>query len=228
VLKLYELDRGNTQILGATRSCPHAGVETINKVCHVKYAGTGKQLMVGNAETGEVEATGFSEGDLLMYTANDWQRNLQNGCLGKLTKVYEQPKKVNIGDEETPIMRTAIGEATFENVQHFLLDTDVDLIAYAYALTVHKSQGSQFKRVIVPVRKSRVLDRTFVYTAVTRAQVQVILVGDADAARKAIELPPKAFSRKVGLGSMLSLGTAQLRPSDQKIALVLTPVTAEK
>lgn len=204
VLKLYELDLGNTQILGATRSCPHAGVETINKVCHVKYAGTGKQLMVGNAETGEVEATGFSEGDLLMYTANDWQRNLQNGCLGKLTKVYDQPKKVNIGDEETPIMRTAIGEATFENVQHFLLDTDVDLIAYAYAITVHKSQGSQFKRVIVPIRKSRVLDRTFVYTAVTRAQVQVILVGDADAARRAIELPPKAFSRKVGLGAMIT------------------------
>ena len=203
VIRLYEQDRANTQILSATRSCPHAGVETINRVCHVKYAGTSKQLKVINADTGELETTGFSEGDLLMYTANDWLRNLQNGCLGKLEKVYEKPRKVNIGSEGEPIIRTAISEAVFENVQHYLLDTDIDLITFAYAITVHKSQGSQFKRVIVPIRKSRVLDRTFVYTAATRAQVQVIFVGNAEEARKAIELPPRAFSRKVGLGSMI-------------------------
>ncbi|MCY1552119.1 hypothetical protein D9M68_884960 [compost metagenome] len=50
------------------------------------------------------------------------------------------------------------------------------------------------------------LDRTFVYTAVTRAQVQVILVGDSIAIQSAINAPPKAFSRKVGLVEMLKAG----------------------
>lgn len=203
VIELYERDRDNTQILGATRSCPFAGVETLNRVCHVRYAGQGRHLMATNPETGEVEATGFCEGDLLLYTANNWQRNLQNGCLGKLTEVFDQPAKVNLGDDEHPDMRIALGRAVYEGVEHYVLDSDVDVMQHAYAITVHKSQGSQFKRVIVPIRKSRVLDRTFVYTAVTRAQVQVILVGNVDAVRAAVALPPKAFGRQVALGSML-------------------------
>ncbi|MNP42296.1 RecBCD enzyme subunit RecD [compost metagenome] len=108
-----------------------------------------------------------------------------------------------MGADGAPIMRQAIGVAVFEGISQYMFDTDVDLIDYAYALTVHKAQGSQFQRVIVPVRRSRILDRTLVYTAVTRAQVQVILIGDGAAIRAAIDQPPKAFSRKVGLGEML-------------------------
>ncbi|MNJ67909.1 RecBCD enzyme subunit RecD [compost metagenome] len=108
-----------------------------------------------------------------------------------------------MGDEDKPCIRTAVGIARFEGVKHFVLDTDIDSLELAYSITVHKAQGSQFKRVIVPVRKSRILDRTFIYTAATRAQVQVILVGDIEAVREAIKLPPKAFSRRVGLRSML-------------------------
>ena len=203
VLRLYEQDRDSTQILGATRSCQFAGVETLNRVCHVRYAGQGKHLMATNPETGEVEATGFCEGDLLLYTANKWERNLQNGCLGHLMEVFERPTEVNLGDDENPDMRIALGRAVYEGVEHYVLDSDVDVMQHAYAITVHKSQGSQFRRVIVPVRKSRVLDRTFIYTAVTRAQVQVILVGNEDAVKKAVALPPKAFGRQVALRSML-------------------------
>lgn len=54
VLRLYEQDRDSTQILGATRSCQFAGVETLNRVCHAR-AGQGKHLMATNPETGEVE-----------------------------------------------------------------------------------------------------------------------------------------------------------------------------
>lgn len=173
VLRLYELDRDNTQILGATRSCHFAGVETLNRVCHGRYASTDRPLMAMNEETGEVEATGFCEGDLLLYTANDWQRNLQNGCLGRLLEVFDEPVKVNIGDDERPDIRVALGRAVYEGVDHYILEGDIDVMQHAYVITVHKSQGSQFRRVIVPVRKSRLLDRTFIYTAVTRAQVQV-------------------------------------------------------
>lgn len=63
-------------------------------------------------------------------------------------------------------------------------------LALAYAITIHKSQGSQFRRVIIPVTKSRLLDRTLLYTAVTRAQTQVILVGDVAAAKAAVSPHP--------------------------------------
>lgn len=185
-------------------------METINQVCHVRYAGQGRHLKATNPETGEVEATGFCEGDLLLYTANDWQRSLQNGCLGKLTEVFDQPLKVNLGDDEKPDMRIALGRAVYEDVEHYVLDNDVDMMQHAYAITVHKSQGSQFRRVIVPLRKSRVLDRTLIYTAVTRAKVQVILVGDVDAVKEAVALLPKAFGRQIGLGEMLITGKTKL------------------
>ncbi|WP_322615035.1 ATP-dependent RecD-like DNA helicase [Pseudomonas sp. BIC9C] len=148
-----------------------------------------------------------------MYTANDWVRNLQNGSLGQIDEVFDKPQSVDLGDENKPRIAIALGMATFDGVQHYILDTDVDSIELAYSITVHKAQGSQFKRVIIPVRKSRILDRTFVYTAVTRAQVQVILVGDIDAVRDAIRLPPKAFSRQVGLKALLE---AELQTSDSE------------
>jgi len=205
VMRLYDTDRSSTQILGATRACSSAGVQTINNVCHTQYANQMKPLLAANNETGQIEKTGFCEGDLLLYTKNDWNRNLQNGCLGKLTKVYDEARMVNVGDEDLLVLRSAVGEALIEGAFHYILESDIDHLDHAYAITVHKAQGSQFPRVIVPIRKSRVLDRTFIYTAITRAQKQVILVGDVHAAQRAVELPPKAFSRQVGLDRMLLL-----------------------
>ena len=204
VMRLYERDAKSTQILGATRACSFAGIQTINHVCHTQYANQMKPLLAANNETGEMEQTGFCEGDLLLYTKNDWKRNLQNGCLGMLTKVYDESRTVNVGDEDLPAIRSAVGEAIIEGTFHYILESDIDHLDHAYAITVHKAQGSQFPRVIVPIRKSRVLDRTFIYTAITRAQTQVILVGDVQAAQRAVELPPRAFSRQVGLEQMLT------------------------
>ena len=215
VIRLYEQDSVNTQILSATRSCAFAGVETINRTCHLRYADHSSPLLAENHETGEIEATGLCVGDLVMYTANDWIRNLQNGSLGQIDEVFDKPQSVDLGDEDKPRIVMALGIATFDDVQHYILDTDVDSIELAYSITVHKAQGSQFKRVIIPVRQSRILDRTFVYTAVTRAQVQVILVGDIDAVRDAIRLPPKAFSRQVGLKALLE---AELQTGDSEIS----------
>ncbi len=203
VIRLYEQDPGSTQILSATKSCAFAGVDVINRACHGKYANHRQPLLAENPETSEIEATGLCAGDLVMYTANDWARNLQNGSLGRLAEVFESPRAVNVGSDEKPRMASALGRATFEGVQHYILSADVDSLELAYSITVHKAQGSQFRRVIIPVRKSRILDRTFVYTAATRAQVQVIFVGDLEAVGEAIELPPKAFLRQVGLHALL-------------------------
>lgn len=120
-----------------------------------------------------------------------------------IDEVFDKPQSVDLGDQDKPRIAIALGLATFDGVQHYILDTDVDSIELAYSITVHKAQGSQFKRVIIPVRKSRILDRTFVYTAATRAQIQVVFVGDLGAVEEAIKLPPKAFSRQVGLRALL-------------------------
>lgn len=204
VIRLYEQDREGTQILSATRSCDFAGVDALNRTCHQRYADHSQQLLAENPETGEFEATGLCVGDLVMYTANDWGRNLQNGSLGQIDEIFDKPRSVNLGDDEKARICVALGMATFDGVKHYVLDTDVDSLELAYSITVHKAQGSQFRRVIIPVRKSRILDRTFVYTAATRAQVQVIFVGDYEAVKEAIAQPPKAFSRQIGLRALLA------------------------
>ena len=71
-------------------------------------------------------------------------------------------------------------------------------IDLAYAITVHKAQGSQFKRVIVPLAKSRLLDRTLIYTALTRGMEQVVFIGDRNGFDAAIIAQPRLHERLVG------------------------------
>ncbi|MDA8347037.1 MAG: ATP-binding domain-containing protein [Thermaerobacter sp.] len=85
-------------------------------------------------------------------------------------------------------------------------DLTVDLLPHlepTYSITIHKAQGSQFRRVI-PIRKTRLLDRAPFYTVVTRAEQQVILGGDVAAARAAVGARPHATRRRDALGSLLN------------------------
>ena len=68
-------------------------------------------------------------------------------------------------------------------------------------MTIALSQICQNKHT---QERNTTLDRTLLYTAVTRAQTQVILVGDVAAAKAAVEAPPHASLRQVALGSMLN------------------------
>lgn len=206
VMRLYDRDRASSQILCATKSCRFAGMEYINRQAHERYARHDQQLLCVNPESDDLEQTGLCVDDLVVYTANDWKRNLQNGSLGRITGVFSQPQKINLGTAEEPEFREALGRAVFEGAEHYLLETDIDVIEYAYAITVHKAQGSQFDRVIVPVRRSRILDRTFVYTALTRAKRQVIFVGDSGAVAAAVQRLPSAFLRRTALRALI--GTA--------------------
>jgi exodeoxyribonuclease V alpha subunit len=60
--------------------------------------------------------------------------------------------------------------------------------------------------VIVPIRKSRLLDQTLIYTAVTRGVDQVVLVGDLDATNASIKAPATAARRNVMLPRLLTKG----------------------
>jgi exodeoxyribonuclease V alpha subunit len=89
----------------------------------------------------------------------------------------------------------------------FRLDRSGDerRIAPAYALTVHKSQGSQWQRVIVVLQSNHLLDRSMIYTAVTRATEQVIIVGDRRAFAAASIGKAAADRRQTGLGRYLDI-----------------------
>lgn len=198
VLALYELDRDQTQILAATRANRFSGFATISQACTWRYTASqgAKPLCLDGQQTG------YYEGDLLLYTRNDWSRDLQNGLLGRLLEVFETPRVVQTDDEDAePIV--ALGWVDWEGRQVALLEQDIEWLESGYAISIHKSQGSQFSRVIVPITRSRLLDRTLLYTAITRAQRQIVLVGDVGAMERAVIAQPKAHLRRVALPSML-------------------------
>jgi exodeoxyribonuclease V alpha subunit len=131
-----------------------------------------------------------------------WSLGLQNGSLGTVVEVAKPPSTIHKGDGQDCLTLALI--EWDDGVQRPLTVDMLDDIELGYAVTVHKAQGSQWKRVIVPVAGSKLLDRTLLYTALTRAQSQVLLVGDVDAARKATLAAPRASERKVALD--LALG----------------------
>jgi exodeoxyribonuclease V alpha subunit len=132
-----------------------------------------------------------------------WDWGLQNGSLGKLVQIEETPRLLK--NDEGIELGYALAWAMWDDGERRpILETMLDDLELGYAITVHKAQGSQWPRIIVPISGNRLLDRTLVYTAVTRAQRQVILVGDEDAARTAVQGLPRAKQRKVALGSVLT------------------------
>ena len=164
---------GTCQIIGAVKGGP-AGVRTINDLFHNLIA------------TGRAQLHGFAEGEPVIWTTNDYNRDLFNGSLGKVVTAREGLV------------------VDFDGTEHSFDEADVKEMGHAYAITTHKSQGSQFERVIVPVFKSRILDRTLLYTAITRAERQVVLIGDRNAYERAIVEPSSANRRETAIEAHLS------------------------
>ncbi|HVR40641.1 MAG TPA: ATP-binding domain-containing protein, partial [Thermoanaerobaculia bacterium] len=67
-------------------------------------------------------------------------------------------------------------------------DTDLDELALAYAITIHKSQGSEYPAVVIPLLTQHfvMLSRNLVYTAVTRGKKLVVIAGEKAALQKAV------------------------------------------
>ena len=112
----------------------------------------------------------------LLVTENDHELGLYNGDTGVIVD----------GGGERPA-------AAFERGGEVLRFSPLRLGAVdtAYAMTIHKSQGSQFDTaaVLVPAASSRILTRELLYTAVTRARRELILVGTEEAVRQAVARP---------------------------------------
>ena len=90
------------------------------------------------------------------------------------------------------------------------LTTELVLIMdLAYAITVHKSQGSQFPRVIVVLSNSRMVDRSWIYTALTRAEVNIDIVGTKVQFERAIMRISSAEQRKTYLKTLLEISATK-------------------
>jgi len=141
-------------------------------------------LYTAKAHGRQPERDGFALFEPVIWNKNNYELGLMNGTLGFVEGVSDG-------------LVVAWDDSGSTKLGGYL---DMDR---AYAITCHKSQGSAFKRVIIPVFKSKLLDRTMLYTAVTRAQEQVVIIGDRDAFEKAVVSPPTTSVRKTGLHFLL-------------------------
>ncbi len=115
----------------------------------------------------------FSPGDRVMESQNDYDREVFNGDLGTV---------VRIDDEEGALI------ASFDGREVAYPFGELDTLVPAYATTIHKSQGSEYPAVIIPVvtQHFTMLARNLLYTGVTRGKRLVVLVGQKKAIAMAV------------------------------------------
>lgn len=204
VLDLYKLDPSNTQVLSARRNGPD-GVKTINSICQSETTAGKKPMVVWSVQHDQMLLTGFNLGDPVLCTRNMWDRGLQNGSLGIIVEIEDVPRLLT-NDDGAEAGHALAWVQWDDGVRRPVVEAMLDDLELGYAITVHKAQGSQWPRVIVPLTGHRLLDRTLIYTAVTRAQGQVLIVGDEAAAKAAVERPPRVQARQVALDLLISRG----------------------
>ena len=145
-----------------------AGVMALNTrlqdALNPQWGGLG-ELEVGNRI--------LREGDRVMQTINDYAKDVFNGDVGRVLAVNAVEKRLSVDFDGR-----VVGYEEFD-LQH---------LALAYTITIHKSQGSEFPAVVVPVLNSHhiMLQRNLLYTAITRARRLVVLVGDPQAIAVAV------------------------------------------
>ncbi len=203
VQQIYNELGGNGNDYSVQILCPtnhgRGGVTDLNAALHNRYRQSSQPVYCYSSEFGMVGATTFARvslkvGDLVMFTENDYQLGLRNGSLGTIIRAL----KVGASDDPCCL-------CDFEGTEYKLNSRQINALTHAYAISVHKSQGSQFERVIIPIRDSHYLDQTLIYTAVTRGVSQVVLVGDVEAVLKAIQAPASVSNRQVLLPWLLRL-----------------------
>ena len=114
-------------------------------------------------------------GDKVIQTRNNYDKDVFNGDLGFIRSIRVVQKKVEI-------------DVAFDDRIVRLEDEEVDDLSLCYAMTVHKSQGSEFPLVVIPMFSAyyTMLDRNLFYTALTRASKHAFVVGEEWALKKAV------------------------------------------
>lgn len=115
----------------------------------------------------------YRQGDRVIQTVNNYHRDVFNGDLGTIVKVNRIEQELTVDFEGTSV------------VYDF---ADLDELSLAYVLSIHKSQGSEYPCVIIPLHTQHymMLQRNLLYTAVTRGKRLVVIVGSRRALRMAV------------------------------------------
>ncbi len=137
-------------------------------------------------------ATEYKEGDRVMQIRNNYEKMVFNGDLGFIETIQTEDRTISI----------KFGERILEYPQN-----ELDEIVLAYATTIHKSQGSEYDAVIIPIYTQHftLLARNLIYTAVTRAKKLCIIIGQTKALAIAIK-NNKSIKRQTFLTQMLTTG----------------------
>jgi len=149
-------------------------------------AGTGIVQRAGTSKDPSGESTAHAEeirvGDRVMVTRNNSELGVFNGQTGTVLDV-QVPRAIDVDIDGKVI--TFAGE-------------DKRCVTLAYAITGHKSQGSEAKIVIAPIFPSRVLSREWLYTVLTRAKERCYLLGDEPAMQACLSVR-RSHDRRTGL-----------------------------
>ena len=115
----------------------------------------------------------FRLGDKVMQNKNNYDKGVFNGDIGYIVDLEPGRMLVHFGEEL---------EAEYES-------SEFNQLQLAYCMTVHKSQGSEYPVVVLPLVSAHyiMLQRNLLYTAVTRAKKLVILIGSKAALNTAVE-----------------------------------------
>jgi exodeoxyribonuclease V alpha subunit len=116
----------------------------------------------------------FAVGDKIMQTENNYDKEVYNGDIGIIKAINEQDQEIIINFYNRDI-----------NYDY----TDLDQITLAYATTIHKSQGSEYPAVIIPItmQSYMMLRRNLIYTAITRGKKLVVIIGQKKALAMAVK-----------------------------------------
>jgi exodeoxyribonuclease V alpha subunit len=120
-----------------------------------------------------VRGQSFRVGDKVMQTHNDYEKETFNGDIGQVMSLCEDPRQLTVDFDDHVVL--------FEN-------DEIESLVLAYATSIHKSQGSEYPAVVIPVLTAHfvMLSRNLLYTAVTRAKRLCVLVADPKALRIAL------------------------------------------
>jgi exodeoxyribonuclease V alpha subunit len=147
----------------------------------------------------------YRPGDKVMQVRNDYEKGVFNGSVGTITTISPESSELFVLMDEDQEVRYSFD--------------DLDELTHAYALTVHRSQGSEYPCVVVPLVQTAwlMLQRNLLYTAVSRAKQLVVLVGSRRALAKAIRTPGNGH-RYTALGDRLRRGSLRLETAGSRVA----------
>ncbi|MCK6257869.1 ATP-dependent RecD-like DNA helicase [Fictibacillus sp. KIGAM418] len=153
----------------------NAGIDILNQTLQELFNPSGPQKRELN-----IQQVAFRVGDKVLQLVNQPEDNVYNGDMGEIVSIIYAKETT---DKEDQLV------VAFDDVEVVYTRSDFHHITHAYCCSIHKSQGSEFPIVIMPVVKSyfRMLRRNLIYTGITRSREFLILCGEESAFELAVQ-----------------------------------------